>query len=125
MTIMPTPGSERRFHHRVSAIFPVTLSITARGVTHGHETTAVDISQVAIQISGNGDMIRQLMDQEFLPHTCDIVLRFPDAEAPVSGNCQLINYRRLSQHAYAIVLSLAAFSRKDLDFIKSWITSQR
>lgn len=113
---------ERRLHPRVDAGFRVNLRFSGGDTLFDCRT--VNISQVAVQVEGDTALVDAFRQQEQLPQTCLVELRFPGAPIVDAIPCQLQNFRRLSQHAYTLVLMFTDIPETALDRLRAYLAAQ-
>ena len=95
-------SSERRAQPRYVVDFPVQMRIHEG--EPAYDGLALNVSRNALEADFDTDAVKSLQVQSPYPHSCEIEFRLPGLNEDVRVPCQLLRFRRLSQHRYRIVL---------------------
>jgi len=93
--------SERRAQPRYEVEFPVQMRIHEADV---HDGLALNVSRNALEVDCDTVAVKSLQAQTPYPHSCEVEFSLPGLDEEVRLPCQLVRFRRLSQHRYRIVL---------------------
>lgn len=118
-----TVNRERRLFPRVSASFPVHITLEEKGEPRTFESVAINISIGGIVIEANSELVDCFKKQIKLPCVGDLNFTLPDASSSVKVRAKLVNYRRLSQHSYTVSLCFVKLDEEGTNNITTFVTS--
>ncbi len=101
---------ERRLYKRHILNFPVIVRLE-REPDRAFAAEARTISPKSMDLECGSELLDVMRAAESHPYSCDITFQPPASEGYFFVHCQLINFRRLSQHRYRLALQLASFQQ--------------
>lgn len=98
---------EKRIQPRYEVDFPVSMQVGAAPNPQLLAGSALTVSKTSLEVECDAEAVRILREHRDSDSACEVTFPLPGRETDCLLSCELLGYRRVSQHRYQVVFAFS------------------